>query len=361
MLTFEEVLSPSLPYPIETMYHLSDILFFDIETTGFQAEVSSLYLIGCLYYEENSFHLVQWFADDYHSEEELLHEFFALLKTKKHLIHFNGNGFDIPYLLKKCKQYQLNYDFSTCNSIDLYKRLIPYKKVFNLPNYKQKTVEHFLNITREDKYSGGELIEVYGTYMKKKFSYEENTEELSLLLLHNLEDVKGMLQLITLFYYFDIFDKPLLNTSIHIHDKEAITVTSTLDTTLPNPISYSSTFSLYAKENTVTIIIPIVSGELKYFYPNYKDYYYLPKEDTAIHKSVAEYVDKEYRLKAKASTCYIRKTSSFIPGFEQMEVPLFRSNHNDKQGFLELTEDFTKNPDTISTYLLLLFKNEFSR
>lgn len=361
MLTFEEVLSPSLPYPIETKYHLSDLLFFDIETTGFQADVSNLYLIGCLYFEENSFHLLQWFADDYHSEEELLHAFFSLLKTKKHLIHFNGSGFDIPYLLKKCKQYQLDYDFSNCNSIDLYKRLIPYKKVFNLPNYKQKTVERFLNITREDKYSGGELIEVYGTYMKKKFSYEDNSAELSLLLLHNLEDVKGMLQLITLFYYFDIFDKPLTITSIDVRDKEAITVTATLDTTLPNQISYSSTFSLQAYENHVTIIIPIVSGELKYFYPNYKDYYYLPKEDTAVHKSIAEYVDKEFRLKAKASTCYIRKTSSFIPGFENMEAPIFRSNHKDKHGFIELTEDFINNPDFFSSYILLLLKNEFAR
>ena len=44
--------------------------------------------------------------------------------------------------------------------------------------------------------------------------------------------------------------------------------------------------------------VPLYEEEMKYFYSNYKNYYYLPDEDTAIHKSVASYVDKKYRVQA---------------------------------------------------------------
>ena len=51
---------------------------------------------------------------------------------------------------------------------------------------------------------------------------------------------------------------------------------------------------------------------MRHFYSDYKNYYYLPKEDMAIHKSVAAYVDHEYREKCKAYNCYVRKTGTFI-------------------------------------------------
>ena len=52
----------------------------------------------------------------------------------------------------------------------------------------------------------------------------------------------------------------------------------------------------------------IFEGEMRHFYSDYKNYYYLPKEDMAIHKSVAAYVDHEYREKCKTYNCYVRKT-----------------------------------------------------
>ena len=62
-------------------------------------------------------------------------------------------------------------------------------------------------------------------------------------------------------------------------------------------------FSLDASGNILTLGISLAEGELKRFYSNYKDYYYLIYEDTAIHKSVGEYVDRAARRKATAKTC----------------------------------------------------------
>lgn len=46
---------------------------------------------------------------------------------------------------------------------------------------------------------------------------------------------------------------------------------------------------------------------MRHFYSDYKNYYYLPKEDMAIHKSVAAYVDHEYRENARRTTAMCAK------------------------------------------------------
>ena len=75
--------------------------FFDIETTGLSPKVSSLYLIGALWCDGGAVHTKQWFADDYISEQDLLAAFTAFLSGFTTLVHYNGSGFDIPYIEKK--------------------------------------------------------------------------------------------------------------------------------------------------------------------------------------------------------------------------------------------------------------------
>ena len=66
-------------------------------------------------------------------------------------------------------------------------------------------------------------------------------------------------------------------------------------------------------KDRMELSIRVYKGTLKYYYPNYKDYYYLIYEDTAIHKSVGEFVDKDARIKATKETCYTKKDSVFSP------------------------------------------------
>lgn len=51
---------------------VEQILFFDIETTGLSPKASSLYMIGVMFYnkEDNNWHLIQFFADNYKSEAD---------------------------------------------------------------------------------------------------------------------------------------------------------------------------------------------------------------------------------------------------------------------------------------------------
>lgn len=80
--------------------------------------------------------------------------------------------------------------------LDIFKELSPIKPLLCLENYKQKSIEAFLGIDREDKYSGGELINVYYEYLAQK-----DAEKLSLLLTHNYEDVLGMTKLLSILSY----------------------------------------------------------------------------------------------------------------------------------------------------------------
>lgn len=355
MHTIKNTLTVDLStYPYEHIAPFSDMLFIDIETTGLAAHSSSLYLIGCAYYKEGRFHTIQWFADNYQEEELLLYHFFNFAQSYRHLIHYNGNHFDIPYLEAKCLQYDLPFNFKNMEGTDLYKRILPYRSILKLGNMKQKTVEDFLGIERDDTYDGGQLINIYHDYVSepKEFS-------LQLMLLHNYEDLRGMIRLVPALAYTDIFNLPIKvekagrnkYTGPEGEEHSEILMEIRLPNAIPAPISYGWTDCyLTAHNKTAKLKVALKEGELKFFYPNYKEYYYLPAEDTAIHKSVAAYVDKGHREPAKASNCYGKKSGVFLPEWEPLFAPTFRENYHDKTMYFELTDDFKRDPKKFTKY-----------
>ena len=103
-------------------------------------------------------------------------------------------------------------------------------------------------------------------------------------------------------------------------------------------------------KNTGSLRVPLYEEEMKYFYSNYKDYYYLPIEDVAIHKSVSSYVDKEHRIPAKASTCYTRKISSFLQEWSILFEPFFKRDYQSHEYFFELTDSFKTDRNAFADY-----------
>ena len=337
---------------------IENSVFFDIETTGFSYTNTSIYLIGVIYYKKeiNSFSYIQWFIDNVNEEAELIYTFFNFIKRSKFLIHFNGDGFDIPYLKGKCRVYNIIDEFSNYNSIDLYKEANFLKKFLKTPNLKQKTIEDFFDLKRIDIYSGGDLINFYNEYKKTA-----DSSILDILLLHNLEDIKGLLTVINLYFYIDIFrgsfivDKISINKKLSYEKDEAYEFIAELilDNPIEKRISYGNTVYYFsASGKTAKIKVEVYTNELKFFYPNYKDYYYLPAEDTSIHKSVAFYVDKNFRTRAKAANCYSKKTGRFLPQHGEIISPFFKIEYNDKTTYFELTDEFLNDPSLVKSYLL---------
>ena len=68
-----------------------DILFLDIETTGFTANSSYLYMIGCAYHQDGNWQIIQWMAENYEQEQDILAAFLEFSADYHCLIHFNGN------------------------------------------------------------------------------------------------------------------------------------------------------------------------------------------------------------------------------------------------------------------------------
>lgn len=76
MKTIKHPIAFSPAYPLERIAPREDLLFFDIETTGFSGASSQLYLIGCVYFDGFGWRLIQWFADTRGCEAQLLDAFF---------------------------------------------------------------------------------------------------------------------------------------------------------------------------------------------------------------------------------------------------------------------------------------------
>lgn len=341
-------------YPLKRLAPIDKILFLDIETTGFAAKSSSLYLIGCAYYREERWNLIQWFANRPEEEPELLKAFFTFASDYSLLIHFNGNNFDLPYMLQKCAQHHLSYDFSHFTGIDLYKRTSPYKGFLRLKNCKQKTLEAFLGIERADTFNGGELISLYHGYQKEPADFAFQA-----LVLHNADDMRGMLGILPVLAYSDLFIEPLrvkkaqanyysdFNGAKH----QELVMSLKLNAPLVKPVTAFACGCCFIGENLeASVRVPIYEEELKYFYSNYKDYYYIPEEDVALHKSVATFVDKAHRQQALASNCYTRKFSSYLPQWDLLFQPFFKRDYKSGELFFELTEDMKTKRELFSKY-----------
>ncbi len=109
------------------------------------------------------------------------------------------------------------------------------------------------------------------------------------------------------------------------------------------------------EENRLCLTIELLEGTLKHFYPNYKDYYYLIYEDTAVHKSIGEYVDKTARIKATAKNCYTKKHGLFLPQLAAMWEPVMKKELRDKQFYAALPDVSLENPDQLQLYLSHIF------
>lgn len=330
---------------LDKYFNTDDIVLFDIETTGFAAQTTTLYLIGCASYEDGELIITQWFNNDGQSEVEIINSFFEYISGFKTIIHYNGDGFDIPYVSKKLEEHKLSYTFDELLSYDLYKHIRPYKNILHLDDLKQKSIEQFLDIHRLDKYSGGDLIKIYKEYLDKPDDKKEQ-----LLLQHNYEDIEGLIYNCCLISYIKLSEGCFNVHSMSVR-KNKLLFSLSLDYEIPKRISFSKNqITVTGYQNEATITVPIFEDTLKFFFDDYKDYYYLPVEDRAIHKSVATYVDKDYREKATKETCYVKQSGYFITQLDGDIITGYKKTYNDKESYIELNDSFLQDMDKINEY-----------
>ena len=386
----------------------SDVRYLDIETTGLSAQKNQIYLIGsakpCA---DGSVVLTQWFDDTGRGEKEILEAFLKDAAGARALVHYNGNRFDIPFLVRRIQALDARTEDGTdgasllagMKSEDLYRKIRPYKKIFGLASYSQQSLEAFFGSDRTEDASGGDLVNVYLRYIGRGLSLEEKTasfytkdsvlhlgdpalareaasilepkEELrDRLLAHNRADVEGLVFLTPLLLVPELFQTPLSVFKAQANRYRAFDGTQREELLLfarakevPEDIiprqlvaGRDSCF-VTVKGNSITIKVPVYEEELKYFYANWKDYYYFPEEDEALHKSIAGFADSSHRVQATAKTCYTRKTSAFLPEWDRFHGPFFRRNYEDNFAFFEFTDAMKRDRAFFSDYATYIFRH----
>lgn len=164
----------------------SPIVFFDIETTGFHRDYSKLVSISMIELIQDRLTYVYLFNETGKEEAPILKEAAGLLSAK-YLISFNGDAFDIPYLMHKYAKHGLSVPLTTAKNLDLMKVA---KACLHLDSYKLKKIEIALGIQRTDTLSGEECVEAY-----KAFIETGNTRLADQIALHNEEDTLNLMAL----------------------------------------------------------------------------------------------------------------------------------------------------------------------
>lgn len=359
---------PYTPFYQEDNYFSEDTIAYDIETTGLSSRNHHIYMIGCCYRKNDQVIVSQFFAENKEQEKAILESFFSLLRTFCVQMTFNGIHFDTPFITERAKKHHLDTAPLSITHFDIYKECRSLKKILNLPSCRQKAIEEFLGIYRDDSFSGGDLIPIYQAYTNNP-----NEHDLALLKLHNYEDVIGMLSLLPIMTYQNLYAATFHLTSITKHtfldfnknEKEELEVFADISETFPAPFRLKTPYGFFLfQEDHVKGLLPLHTQVLRHFLPNYKDYVYLPNEEMILLKELADYIPKGQKIPTTPDNCFLQKEDTFIQVPPQLSLDenstIFKKERKDKNIFLSLsTLNFDDNFfNSFLHSLLLEYKNK---
>lgn len=195
MITREKIECIHLPKEIYSYFPMDKILFFDIETTGFDKEKSNTILISNGHFvDKDRFLMKQYFAESLQEERKILLSFKEDVKKFNIWCSYNGIAFDEPFIKKRMAMKEIEF-FKPDNHMDLYRGIRPYHKQLGMERCNLKTVESYLGIQRKDEIDGGLSVELYYEFLDSR---DSNLREI--IMLHNYEDVLNLPKIFKLIY-----------------------------------------------------------------------------------------------------------------------------------------------------------------
>ena len=66
----------------------------------------------------------------------------------------------------------------------------------------------------------------------------------------------------------------------------------------------------------------------------------------AVHKSVAAFVDKEYRIKAAKENCYMKRSGEFVKNYGLTSLHILKRNYSENEEYVEAGELITMDIQT---------------
>ncbi|URZ05768.1 ribonuclease H-like domain-containing protein [Clostridium felsineum] len=183
----EKDIKLELDKEIIKQYNMKSMIYFDIETTGFDREQDNIILISIGYYKnQDIFHIKQYFAQELEQEKSILENLKNSIEKFDTWCSYNGKAFDEPFIKSRMSKYNIEFRVPS-EHFDLYRKIRPYQKQLGLERCNLKTVEQYIGINRKDTIDGGISVELYKRYLKDKNNDLKHT-----IMLHNYEDVLNL-------------------------------------------------------------------------------------------------------------------------------------------------------------------------
>lgn len=164
------------------------VKIFDIETMGLYPAHDMIINGG--FCDPLSGEIFQNFAESPQDEKRILEEILEMLGGCDAVVSYNGDRFDLPFVLSRAKKYGLCEKLPIFRSIDVYRLLKNYWPLAKtLESLSQKNVERILGLTekRSDTIPGGDCIPLYNSYISTK-----DPKAKEAILLHNADDVRQL-------------------------------------------------------------------------------------------------------------------------------------------------------------------------
>lgn len=195
MITREIEENIYIPENIYDQLKMNKVLFFDIETTGFDKDSSSVILISSGWFiSKDKFFIKQYFSESLDEEKEMLLSFKEDVDKFQAWCSYNGRAFDEPFIKRRMKLNGIRF-LEPSIHIDLYRKIRPYHRQLGMERCNLRSVEQYLGIDREDKIDGGLSVELYFEFLgTKDFRLRE------VIMLHNYEDVLNLPKVFKLIY-----------------------------------------------------------------------------------------------------------------------------------------------------------------
>ncbi|MBQ1310718.1 MAG: hypothetical protein IIY55_02630, partial [Blautia sp.] len=197
---------------------------------------------------------------------------------------------------------------------DLYRKYKPFAPLLSLPDRKMASLEKLLSLPEREFSSGKECISIYREYVKQfalrlalKEDWSAEKDSCSPALFgHNREDLLGLSGVTSLLSLFQLSEDRGDFLSASVTEAEKRQLCLVFSYALPFPaLAFvrfpGGSFSLSGHE--AAFCFDICEKGLPLYYTNYKEYDYIPTEDTAMPKSLSRFLDKSLRVSCKPENC----------------------------------------------------------
>ena len=357
------------------------ILIYDIDTTSFEAANGCIFLIGAMYFKDQELKLEQFFSESIDEEAVIIRRFIELAECFDVLLSYKGDSFDIPYIGKRLYTLQEKTLYSRLQelrfrSVDIFEEIHAIKPLIGFTSTKLDYLRKKLGQDVSERINGENISKFYVEHisaaklkaLREVSNSPDNTgfisdyepkpvaDELSHIsvdsgdrfleeiLLRNRENIEAVLYLGKLGHIFNMHKGLYEVSASKYRESQDMALIIYLDNDL-------------ASSRKIIRNLKVVKLNLKQFFINYRDYYFFPAEDMAMHKSVAEFADKASRKKATPQTAYSKVNGSFVkipPSFVKAENKkegcLYKESYESENYYLPVDSILNMNNDQLKQF-----------